>query len=187
MDATELSKHRDAQMGTPTTAKDGSKTENVIKMFTDPAKIAALKANVVIVKIGNPQTDVVIRPLNPKTGVEAYKLLRTTLMPIVTLYRRQQEGGVNIVDVMDAFGENVESITRLIFLILQRGNPHLTQEWVDENLDLVPDLLTIIPPFMEQNMFDTLFSPKAPAPQALPQEPSESASLAESSQPLKAL
>lgn len=172
MDATDLQRQRDAMMGNE---KAGVKTENVVKMFGDPDKIRAIKASTVTVIVGNPPTELVIRPLNPKLGVEAYSVLRTTMLPIVNLYRKQVAGDVTIVDVFDAFGENVAKIPHLIFLILSRGNPQITEEWVDNNLDLVPDLMTILPHFMAQNMFDTLFSPKARAPLAPPPTQSESA------------
>ncbi len=178
----ELQKMRDARNGV--TERNGVKTENVVKMFADPDKVAAIKASVALVTIGNPPTQVIIKPLNPRLGIEAYQVLRSTLLPIVDLYRKQQSGTVNIVDVFDAFGENVTKIPRLLYLILSRGNTQITEEWVDEHLDLVPDTLTILPHFMEQNMFNLLFSPKARAPQQPPQQPQEkSASKAEDPEP----
>lgn len=181
MDAMEMQKIRDANNGV--TERAGVKTENVIKMFGDPEKIKALKASTVVVTIGTPATEVIIKPLNPKLGVEAYRLLRTTMMPIIMLYKSQVEGNVNFMEVFDAFGENVDQIPKLIHLILSRGNPSISLEWVENNLDLVPDLLTIIPPFMEQNMFDTLFSPKARVPQQSSLAASESANLGETKSP----
>jgi hypothetical protein len=161
-DQLDLARQREA-MNPP--KKSDAKTENVIKMFADADKIAAIKAEIKMVRIGQPPADVVIRPLNPRQGIEAFKLLRTTLLPLLALYRKSTVATPSMADFFDAFGENIEEVPKLLHIIISRGNPTITLDWVNDNLDLVPDTLTILPIFMQQNMFDILFSPKARAPQ----------------------
>jgi len=160
MTATELSKHRDAQLGT-TETKDGSRTDRILKMFPSADKIKAIKADTKKVTLGHGENelDVTIYPMSPKQMVQAYGLIRQLILPIIGIVMKQNVGDqIAITDILDAFGENVDKLPQLIFYILERGNRNVTQEWVDDHFDLVLDLQAILPPFLEQNGLGKLFA-----------------------------
>jgi hypothetical protein len=76
-------------------------------------------------------------------------------------------------------------LPKLIYIILQRGNSDITEDWVMDHFDLALDLQTILPPFFEQNALAKLFSGNAkPVPQTVASEaPDQPHSTEESPQP----
>ena len=160
MTATDLAKHRDANLGTETQA-NGSRTDRILKMFPPAEKIKAIKADTKKLTLGHGENelDVTIYPMSPKQMVLAYGLIRQLILPIIGIVMKQNVGQqIAITDILDAFGENVDKLPQLIFYILERGNRNVTQEWVDDHFDLVLDLQAILPPFLEQNGLGKLFA-----------------------------
>ncbi len=166
MDGAALAARRDAESagaaGAGSTSDgNGPKTESVVKMFMDEDKIKAIKARTCIVTVGTPATEVVIRPLSTAGMVAAFKSLRHLLVPVLALGKSAGQGAAPTISaILDAFGDNIEDVPELVTIILQRGNPDIDRKWVDKNLDILLDLQVIIPPFLEQNGLDRMFSGK---------------------------
>lgn len=135
------------------TKKDGSRTERVVKMFPAADKIAAVKADIDTVVIGHGEYSKTVRihPMSPSQMVKSYALIRELLLPIVGVVAKQSAGEkIEIADLLETFGENVDKIPLLIFYILERGND-VSLEWINAHMDLVLDLMQIAPAFLKQN------------------------------------
>jgi hypothetical protein len=155
--------HRDAMTGKqPTNGQ--TKVETVVKFFMSEDKIKAIKAEDTRITIGDPPMQVVVKPMNPLQVAQSYTLIRKLLLPIVGVVQAQQRGDpLNIAQMLEAFGENIDALPELMFQILRRGN-NITREWCDEHLDLVLDMQMILPHFLRQNGLDRLFAGKTEAP-----------------------
>jgi hypothetical protein len=125
------------------------KVESVVKMFMDPDKIAAI-----------------LKPLSTRQMVSIFKSLRHLILPIMSLAQRSksENGAVTLTHILNAFGDNIDDVPKLIHAILMRGNPDLSEEWVLDHFDVILDMQVILPHFMRQNNLDRLFSGKSAAP-----------------------
>jgi hypothetical protein len=187
MDGSALTEARSRNGAGSAPSENGQpKTEQVVKMFMDADKIAAIKGTTVTVYVGTPPTPVVIRPLSTRGMIEAYKYLRHLLLPILTLAKNSAGGAQTVSGIMDAFGENIDDVPKLLAIILQRANPAIDEAWVLEKLDILLDLQLIIPPFLQQNGLDRMFSGKSAAPVAQSSNATTSAQV-EDSQKTEAL
>lgn len=146
----ELRARRDAAEGVQ---RPGSRTERIVKMFPPADKIKAIKAEIATVTIGHGDytKEVRIHPLNPKQMVQSYQLIRVLLLPIVGIVAKQSAGEkIEVADLLEMFGDNVDKIPELIFRVLERGND-VSLDWINEHMDLALDFMQIAPLFLEQN------------------------------------
>ena len=120
--------------------------------------------------------------MSPKQMVKAYGLIRVLLLPIVGVVAKQSAGEkIEVADLLEMFGENVDKIPELIYMILERGND-VSQEWIDEHMDLVLDVMQIAPLFLEQNGMVKLHSGNGEASTAVAQDGQPQRPLTEESQ-----
>lgn len=156
--------------GGPPNSKPGEQVEEVIKMMNDDEAIRAIKNEAHVISIGSAedQREVRLLPLSPRQAMQAWPLIKKLIVPILTIAKSAQEGqSMSLSDIMESLGEdNIEALPKFLALVLQRGNPGLTEDWIMDNLDLVLDLKTILPIFMKINMFDKLLGGKSTPPPA---------------------
>jgi hypothetical protein len=138
----------------------GQKTERVVKLFTPAEQIAVIKAEPAEVRLGHgPEARTfTIAPLSSKQLLGAYKLIQELLVPLAKLFRPGVN--VNLDDLLNAIGPNLERIPELIQIILQRGNGDVSLDWIENHIDILLDLQILIPIFLKQNGLDKLFAPK---------------------------
>lgn len=154
----------DALRAMTSARREGERTEKVMKWFMPAEKIALIKASDAKVTIGRgtETKEVVIRPLTPLLFAQAYSVLKATLVPIMSLYKPGQQAP-DMPAILDALGDNIQELPKLIEVILRRGN-NIEQAWIDQNFDLVLDLQLILPYFIEQNGLWKLFMGNVVAP-----------------------
>jgi hypothetical protein len=124
-------------------------------MFNDTEKVAAIKGASSTITIGSgPEArEVRIRPLNPRTLIQSYGLIRDILVPLMKTFEPNADGSrrdVSMQGILNSLGDNIDKVPELIYVILQRGN-EISKEWIDDNLDILLDLQLIIPIFLTQN------------------------------------
>jgi hypothetical protein len=137
----------------------GQKTEKVYKMFTSQEEIEVIKASpdTLTIGSGDEKRKVTIFPLNPRQMIKAYGLIQEIVMPLAALFRPNTN--ISLADLIAAIGPNIEKVPELVGVILERGN-NVSQDWIENNLDILLDLQIIIPVFLRQNALDKMFGPK---------------------------
>ncbi len=170
MDAKELRRMAEVQREAEDAgaAPTNTRVDRVYKMFTPEERVRAIKAQRTEVEIGGSgggdSLKIVIRPLSPKQFIEAFALIREVLFPIMALYGPGKSPG--FADLLSVLGERIDKLPELVWFIIKRGN-NITQEWVDNNMDLGLDLQLILPPFIIQNGLERfLGGTDAPLPHA---------------------
>lgn len=144
---------------TPRPSTPGKQVDRVVKLFPDKDRIEAIKATPIKLMIGHPpeQREVTVYPMNPKQVIAAFGLIRELLLPIIGVVTRSERGEtISVPELLEAFGTNVDKLPILVYHILQRGNA-ISQDWIDEHLDLILDLQLILPVFLTQNGLGKLF------------------------------
>jgi hypothetical protein len=139
----------------PAAAASSRKNERVWKMFNDVEKVAAIKgaSSTITIGSGHEAREVRIRPLNPRTLITSYGLIRDILVPLMKAFEPSPDGSrrdVSMQSILSSLGDNIDKVPELIYVILQRGN-EISKDWLDENLDILLDLQLIIPIFLTQN------------------------------------
>jgi len=177
MDAQSLDSQRrlhDERKNAATAPK--AKQEKVWQFFTSAEKAAVIKGAPVKVRIGSgdESREVTIRPMNPKQLVEAWGLVADLMLPLIELFTPKDGEKVNVglAQLVSALGPKIEKIPRLVWVILSRGND-ISEEWIDNHLDMLLDLQQIIPAFINQNGLDKIFGgggPKEAPGEELPVE-----------------
>lgn len=173
--ASDLKAHRDALAGREPGEDNGkSRIDRIIKMFTPADEIAAIKDLPSTVRIGTPPVDIMIRPMSTRTLLESLGIIRKLIGPLLEMSNKQ----ITTADMLEQLSENVKDLPILIYNILKRGNETtITQDWVDDNFDVLLDLQVVLPIFLRQNALDKLFgggqaSPKdEAATKAAPTDP----------------
>lgn len=139
-------------------AKDN--TERVYKFFTNAEAIGVIKASPVLVTLGSGHDarQLNIRPLNTKQFLLAFKHIQEIGVPLLQVLA--SGGKPQIGDIVALVETKIDKIVDLIQLILQRGDPDISREWIENNLDFMLDLQLILPAFVKQNGLEKMFSPK---------------------------
>lgn len=155
MDGSRLAQAREQLSGVSSSASSGKRSERVWKLFTDQDKAEAIKAQVVEITIGSgaEARKVRIRPMNPRQLVASYGLIRTLLLPLTKVFTPNADGSPKPVDMgelLEAVGTNIDKVPELVYEILRRGN-EISLDWINDNLDILIDLQLIIPVFLQQN------------------------------------
>jgi hypothetical protein len=141
----------------PGSPEVGKRNEKVWKFFTPQERIDVIKANTRTVSIGHgaERRDVTIQPMNVIGLAESYGVLRKLIGPILEVFSKTSNPSIPV--LIDALGENISELPSFIAAILKRGN-NISTEWINEHFDVLLDLQTILPIFIEQNGLEKVFN-----------------------------
>lgn len=147
-------------MPTPNNPNANDKTERVYKFFTSAEAIEVVKATPVEVTLGSGHESrkIAIRPLSTKQFLTAFKHIQEIGVPLLQVLASGTKPQIS--DIIALVETKIDKIVDLLQLILQRGDPEISREWIENNLDFMLDLQLILPAFIRQNGLEKMFSPK---------------------------
>lgn len=160
VDASVLARDRAAARdGGPDGGTDRRTTEEVVRTFNSRERMDVIAKQAIEIEVGSPATKIVMTPLSTRQVMALLPKLKAIVGPVITAFRSRKGTDTVPIDVLfDTITDNIEQLPQLLTLILQRGNPSISEEFVLDKIDLILDMKFMMPIFLWQNGLDKLFN-----------------------------